>query len=330
MSLDVRPFVSWIVNEYEPAVRVSTEAGAYASVPGSRTIDLYGASDLACVLWSIRRLRPTDAGRRAWAEVFAGFADPLTGRYVEKGKPSHVDEHVTAYAIAAMELLDLEVQTLRWADSFRSPRNATAFLDALDWRNHVYLESHRGAGAAAIVANVPSLRTPSWFAAFFAAIEAHLDPASGMFGDGKPPTGDLDQIGGTFHYAFLYEWANRPLPHPEARIDAVLALQREDGLWDPANPFWLTLDGVYLLTRAVRRSGHRRAEVDAAVRRSLDAVALLALDEEARPVTFGASMGSHTLVAVVSLLAEAQQHLGADEVVSDLPLRLVLDRRPFI
>jgi hypothetical protein len=36
------------------------------------------------------------------------------------------------------------------------------------------------------------------------------------------------------------------------------------------------------------------------------------------------------LTAAISIAAEAQQFLGAQEVVTERPLRLVLDRRPFI
>jgi len=332
---DLRPFVTWIVDQYEPSVRVGPEVGAYASRPGGDDVELYGIADMACVLHTIDRLRPTAAERDQWAASFARFRDPATGHYVERGPATHVELHVTAFTIAAMELVDELVDAgaqhpLRFADAFRSPEQVTDVLDALDWRDWVYLDSHRGAAIGAIAANVPGLVDPAWFDAYFAALERRLDPANGMFGDAKPPTGDLDQIGGAFHYAFLYEWAHRRLPHARARVDAVLGLQRADGTWDPANPFWLTLDGVYLLTRGVRHTGHRRAEVEQAVADSVDAVSRVALDGPSRSAAFAAPMGTHALVAVVSLLAEAQSFLGDDRLVTDRPLRLVLDRRPFI
>ena len=45
---------------------------------------------------------------------------------------------------------------------------------------------------------------------------------------------------------------------------------------------------------------------------------------------FSAPLGVHLLTATVSLFAEAQAFLGAAEVVTTRPLRLVLDSRPFI
>jgi hypothetical protein len=330
--VDAREFVRWILDEYEPACRVERHPGAYGRRPGSPRVELYGVADLACILHTLRRLRSDEASRAAWAEVFAGFQDPLSGRFAEQGKATHVELHATAFAVSALELFDLEpTHRLRFADEYRRPDTARAFVDSLDWRDWVYLESHRGAGLGSIFANMAGLRTPSWFAAFFTALEGHLDPNSGLFGDQKPTEGDLDQIGGTFHYAFVYEWAHRPLPHPEARIDSVLGLQAADGLWDPGNPLWLTLDAVYLLSRASRRCDHRRSDVHEACRRALVAVADLTLGSQGRASCFEeAELGAHALTATVSLLAESQSLLGAEVVRTDHPLRCVLDRRPFV
>ena len=328
---DLRPFVAWIVDEYEPSLRAGSAAGAYASQPGGDHPELYGVADTACVLHTLDRLRPSEEERRQWAAAFAEFQDRASGHYVERGPATHVELHATAFAVAAMELLDLEPEHPLWfADDYRLPSAVTDFVHGLDWHEWVYLESHRGAGLGAIAANLPGFGSPAWFESYFFALEAHLDAANGMFGDDKPPAGDLDQIGGTFHYAFLYEWAHRRLPHRSARIDAVLALQRDDGTWDPGNPLWLTLDGVYLLTHDVGHTGHRRAEVEAAVARSVAFTADLVLDEHRRAETFARPMGTHALVAAVSLFADAQRFLGAERIVTDRPLQLVLDRRPFI
>jgi hypothetical protein len=263
--------------------------------------------------------------------VIGAFQSPTTGHFVERGQPSHVELHVSAYAIAALELLGhLPAHALRFAEPLRSPAAITAFLGTLDWADWVYLESHAGAGIGSIFANVPWLGSPPWFDAYFGALDAHLDPANGMHGDGKPAGGDIDQIGGTFHYAFLHETFHRRLAHAEARIDSVLGLQRPDGLWDPDNPLWLTLDGVYLLSRGVRHTGHRRVDVETAIGRALDDVADRCLSADGRRRSFCGLMGTHSLTAAVSLLAEAQAFLGIEAVRSDVPIRLVLDRRPFV
>ncbi len=331
MAWDVRPLVSWIVSEYEPAVRVGGGPGAYAAEPGGSQVDLYGSADLACILYQLGRLARTTEVRDAWAAVLTGFQDPLTGHFVERGTASHVDLHVSAFAIGALELLERDpAAPLRFADAYRRTAAVRAFLDELDWRSWVYLESHRGAALGSIFHNVAALRVPSWFEAYFVALYERLDPENGLFGVGKPPSGDLDGIGGTFHYAFVYDAWNRRLDHPAARIDAVLGLQGREGLWDEQNPWWLTLDAVYLLARAVEQCGHRRDEVDAAIGRALDRVVGQLADPDQRDEAFGSAMGTHALCAVVTLLAEAQRHLGIGEVATSQPLRPVLTRRPFI
>ena len=350
---DVEPLLRWIREVAEPELRAPTgpgepwTPGAYRRCTAQGSVDLYGSADLACVRWSLDDL-PPPADRARWVEVLGAFQDPRTGWFVERGPATHVALHVTAYAVAALELLGAgPPHRLGFLDGLLAPEQVGAFLDARDWRDWAYLESHAVAGLASLVANaaalppgapahVPGGRADAFAAAWLAGLDARLDPASGMHGEAKPPGGDLDQVGGTFHHAFCAEHWGSPVAHPRARIDAVLGLQRPDGLWDPANPHWLTLDGVWLVGRALEQTAadgepHRADDVRAAVGRAVDAVlAPLAGEAGRRAALLDADMGSHSLVAVVSLLAEARRCLGPDAVRTATPLRLVLDRRPFV
>jgi hypothetical protein len=327
--IDGREFIEWIVSTYEPSVHVEGGAGHYARQPGEASIDVYGVSDMACVLFTIGHLRPTEDERRAWASAFRSLEDD-DGSYVER-VPTHHRLHSTAFTIAAMELLGLwPRRDLPFATEWSEPVAVARLLDDLDWRDSVYAGSHVGAGMGAIASMVPTLGTAAWLDAYFASLDAHLDEVNGMFGVAKPVQGDTDQIGGTFHYAFLYDWHHRPMAHPDARIDAILGLQRTDGVWADDNPLWLTLDAIYLLARAVERTGHRRPEVEHAVREALHGVHRRAVDPGRREAAFGWYLGAHSLTAVVSILAEGQRFLGHDEILTERPLQLVLDRRPFV
>lgn len=327
--IDVRPFVEWVDGEYEASVRVSSSSGHYTRRPGERAIDLYGVADMACVLATIDRLHPTDAEREEWADAFASFQDD-EGFFVE-ALPTHDRLHSTAYAVAAMELLFLRPRKpLTFARQQASPEAVTQFLDSLNWQTDVYMESHKGAGLGSIFALDPSLNSRELFDAYFAVLDRRFDPANGMLGDCKPPLGDIDQIGGTFHYHFLYEWHHRRPPFPEARVDAVLGLQQDNGFWTDASVLWVTLDALYLMTRTVERTGYRYDDVRDATRRALTALEAQVLQGDHRSEHFGWYLGVHSLTAALSILAEGQRFLGAEEVVSDRPLRLVLDRRPFV
>jgi hypothetical protein len=326
---DARAFVTWIERDYEPSVRVAAGAGHYARQPGVPEIDLYGVSDMACVLFTIGRMHPDNAERAGWADAFARLQDDA-GYYVE-AVPTHDRLHSTAFAVAAMELVGLQpARPLAFLDDYAEPESAEAFLDTLDWRDDVYLGSHRGAGLASLFALDSNRNAGAWFDRWFAALERRFDPRNGMLGEDKPASGDIDQIGGTFHYHFLYEWHHRRMPYADARVDAVLALQQVNGVWSDDSLLWVTLDAVYLLTRTSEHTGYRLNDVAGAVRRAVAAVEERVLSEDRRDEHFGWYLGAHALTAAVSLLAEAQRFLGADEIVTPRPLRPILDRRPFI
>ncbi|HVS51322.1 MAG TPA: hypothetical protein VHD62_03110 [Opitutaceae bacterium] len=324
---DLRDFERWIVEEFEPSVRLPGGAGQYARSPGQTTAELYGVADMACIFYALGRLRPTEPERAQWAAAFQQFQKPDTGWLVEKS-PTHDPLHNTAFALAAMELLDLRPQhPVKMDAAYAHPRE---FLATLDWKNNVYIDSHKGAGVGAIHALVPELGTPAWFAEYFAACDALFDANNGMMGRDKPAGGDSDQVGGTFHYSFLYQHFNRRMPFPEQRIDAVLHTQMPDGYWRADNHLWLTLDAIYLMTRALRNRPHRFDDVVACVRGVMTNLVRDVYSPAGRKATFVGRLAVHSVTAAISIAAEAQQFLGAQEVITARPLRLVLDRRPFI
>lgn len=335
MAYDLRAFVDWIVSDFEPSLRSTDAAGHYAREPGGADVCVYGVADMACVLYSIGRI---DAGaaaapiRRDWAAAFAALQDSESGLFVERGELTHDPVHASAYAVAAQRLLGVEpAYPLTFTHEYADAGGARRLLDALDWQWSVYPGSHIGTGIASIFANVDGLVSPEWFDDYFSALDARLDPTNGMHGDAKPAGGDLDQVGGSFHYMFMYEYFGREMPHASARIGAVSDLQQSDGYWArDLNPIWLTLDGVYLLTRSVPSAPEHRPTVDAAVRRSVHAVMADIVSEHGREAHFCGFMGAHALAGTVTLLAEAQRFLGTDEIISDVPLRVVLDARPFV
>jgi hypothetical protein len=303
--VNAESFLDWVREEF---------------LPLPRRFDCYDVADRMCISWTMGETLDPDT----WLPRLEAFRT-ADGCYIER-EPSHDPWHTTAFALAAMQLCDHIPEAPAAFAAYRDPSRAVAFLDALDWRSSVYGDSHRGAALCSIAALAPGFVAPGWFEAVFAALDRRVDAATGLMGCDKPATGDLDQIGGTFHYHFVYEHEGRPLPHPEARIDTVLGLQQADGLWHPLNPVWLTLDAVYLMTRTVPQLPARRPDVEAAVRRVLDCYAATICT----PEFFTGPLAAHSCTAVVSLLAEAQRFLGADVVESEHPLRLVLDERPFI
>jgi hypothetical protein len=324
---DLREFVKWIVDEYEPSVRLPGGAGRYAGAPGQTAPKLYGIADMACVLYTIGALDPSAKERDEWKDALEAFQNPKTGWFREEDS-GLAPEHNTAFALGAMQLLDL---TPRYAVTMDAKyQDMRAYFNTLDWRTNVYGESHKGAGIGVIFELVPALRSPAWFAEYFAACEGYFDANNGLMGRDKPASGDIDQIGGTFHYSFLYEYFNRQMPYPEKRIDTVLGLQGSDGYWSDSNYLWMTLDAMYLMTRTLRYRPYRFEDVKGSVRRLMSTLEQAVYSAEGRKKAFATGQGVHLLTSATAIAAEAQQFLGEDEVMTDWPLKLVLDRRPFI
>ncbi len=326
VSCDLRPFVQWIISEYEPSIRLPGPSGRYARSPGQKTPELYGTCDMACILYTLGLLRPTEKERREWAGEFQSYQDPQTGWLLERS-PSHGPVHNTAFALAAMNLLGLVPERpVVMGPEYADP---AAMLETIDWRKEVYPGSHKGVGSAAIHALAPGVGSKKWFDAYFAHCDSLLDPNNGMLGRDKPAGGDFDQVGGTFHYLFTYASFNRKMAYPEKRIDAVLRLQQPDGYWHAQNHLWLSFDAIYMMTRGLRDTPHRFEEVRAAVRRTVKAVERDFYSVEARRTAYNGKVGVHSVTAALCFAAEAQQFLGRDEIITDDPLRLHIDRSPF-
>jgi hypothetical protein len=325
-TYDLREFVGWFNDKFEPSLKLSGGAGHYSRTAGGE-LELYGIADMACCLYTVGRLHPSEKERSEWADAFQQFQLPETGWLREK-TPSHNAVHNLAFGLAAMQLLDLVPRNpVVLGPDYEDPK---AMLDKLDFKTAVYTQSHIGAGMAAARYNLPALRDKKWFDGYFAACDALLDPRNGMLGKDKPAKGDFDQVGGTFHYYFNYLTFNRLMAYPEARLDATLALQLPTGHWDTSNKTWLTFDGIYLLTRTARQTPHRAADVRAAVHKAFGALMQEMFAPEVRTRAFGGRLPAHSMTCALSTLAECQQYFGSDIVKTDWPLKLVLDRRPFI
>lgn len=327
-TCNLRGFVRWILDEFEPSVRLPGGAGRYARQPGQTTPALYGVADMACTLYTIGALRPSPTQRAEWEQAFELFQNHSTGWFREKEPVTLSPQHNTAFALAAMQLLDLTPRfSVKMDKEYSDPRT---YLNTLNWRTGVYSDSHKGAGIGSIYTLVPALHSTEWFSEYLSTCDDLFDAKNGLMGRDKPASGDIDQVGGTFHYSFLYEFFNRQMPYPEKRIDTVLGLQRPDGYWSPGNHLWMTLDAIFLMTRTLRYCPHRFEDVQASVRRILGVLQQDVFSPDGRKRTFSKSEGVHSLTAAISIAAEAQQFLGAQEVLTDWPLKLVLDRRPFI
>jgi hypothetical protein len=290
----------------------------------------YGCADAANILYTIGRFPRDPDERRRWVETLQGLQDRKTGLFREG---THHPLHTSAHCIAALELFDAgPVHPLSDLAHLRDPGAMESFLDGLDWKGDPWNESHKGAGLFAALVLTDEV-SREWQDRYLAWVDAETDPHTGLLRKGcvpprpRDPSAWFGHLAGTFHYLFNLEYARRPLRHPDALVDTCLAIY-ERGSFPIGTKVWFAeIDWVYCLTRSLRQSGHRFREARAAL--------LAFADEYLRflnPLDLEADEGGrdlHRLFGAVCALAELQGALPG-VLRTERPLRLVLDRRPFI
>jgi len=331
----LRPFLAAVLRIVERHALGAPGDHARYTLPGPRgprdtSSNPYGCADAANILYTVGRMPRDPSLRVGFVEVLRAFQSHEDGLFHEA---THHPIHTTAHCLAALELFDAgPARPLSGLARWRDPDAMERFLDGLDWRGNPWIESHRGAGLYAAL----------WLAGeidgefedrYFDWLARETDPATGLLRRGcvaASPEGDvwrLPQLAGTFHYLFDQQHARRPHPHPAALVDTCLDLLERELFPFSRSVGFAEIDWVYCLNRGLRQSGHRRDEAVAALRRfaARHCDFLLDLDPETDP----GLDDLHALFGTLCALAELQQALPG-ELRSERPLRLVLDRRPFI
>lgn len=324
--IDLQPFVERVI---AIVARRKLETGAYArSAAEADRANPYGSADAANLLYSTGHF-PDWREHGAWIDALRAFQNPSTGLFEEE---THHPLHTTAHVLGALELFGARpVHRLTALERWRDPAAMECFLAELDWRWNPWGESHKGAGlyAALVLAGEVDV---AWEDRYFGWLAREADPRTGFWRRGAVDVAGDDllfhSLAGSFHYLFNHEHARRPLPHPAAMVSSCIRMRRE-GLFPPLGRTvgYAELDWIYCLHRADRQSGAQHAEVQ----RTLEEFAreyaayLFSLDADS-----DAGLNDlHQLLGAVSALAELQR-AAPGLLRSSPPLRLVLDRRPFI
>ena len=128
---------------------------------------------------------------------------------------------------------------------------------------------------------------------------------------------------------FNHEYAKMPMRYPEKVIDTCIEMYEKDGL--PVNfgkdINFIEVDWIYCMNRAARQTTYRHDEVISLLSDFAEKYVdyLLTLDY----ATHDRFNDLHMLFGCVCALAELQAALPG-KIISEKPLKLVLDRRPFI
>jgi len=307
--------------------------GAYRrhALRPAEAIDPYGCADAANILYTIGRF-PREAGERAgFIGELRGLQEPASGLYRET---THHPIHTTAHCIAALELFDAGPEhALAELAGLREPAAIEGFLDRLEWARDPWRASHQGAGvyAALTLAGEAGLAFED---RYFAWLAAEVDPVTGFVRRGHLPpvthsgvTTLFPHLAGTFHYLFNFEHARRAWPQPDSLAATCLELRREALFPVGRMVGFAEIDWVFCLARSLRQDSRRFSEGMAALEGfAVDYTDfLLSLD----PRQDERLNDLHSLFGVCCALAELQRALPG-RIRTERPLKLVLDRRPFI
>ena len=294
----------------------------------SMDINEYGCADAINILYSINRL-PKGDEREKCIRALQGLQKKDSGLFEEK---THHFIHTTAHCIAALEIFDAEpLYPQREMLRFFTKEGISGLHEEVNWAGNPWGGSHLLAGAyvvGVLTDNVDS----EWQSHYFSLLYDNTDPVYGMSRKGTidPEKNNLHHhLNGWFHYMFNMEYAKRPLKHPEKLIDTCIMLYDEKKLGDTfgKNVGFAEVDWVFALNRATRQTPHRFDEAKARLRDF--ALSYIDFLESTDLDTHDRGNDLHSVFGAVCCLAELQTALPG-EYISSRPLRLVLDRRPFI
>jgi len=287
----------------------------------------YGCADAANILYTIGAFERDPEKRRCWVKTLQEMQQPESGLFTEK---THHTIHTTAHCIAALELFDAQpLYPLTGLMPLLDRDKLYDFLEHLNWAGKPWPQSHQGAGlyAAMVITRTCDI---AWQRDYFSWLREHCDPDFGMSYRGR-----LDQdipahhMYGWFHYLFNHEYARQPIPHADKLIDSCINMyvnKTMDKAFGRMVGF-MEIDWVFCMNRASRQTAHRFDEVKALLWDFAQSYIpwLESLDAE----TDDGMNDLHMLFGAVCALAELQQALPG-KIETTVPLKNVLDRRPFI
>lgn len=302
-------------------------------------INEYGCADAANILYMIGEFPGQPDERKSWVDTLQSFQSPNSGLFQEI---THHPFHTTAHCIAALELFEEKALCpLKEMQPFLDKNRLYDLLNSLDWENNPWTASHQGAGifAALVLQGEADAGWQKWYFDWF---YEEADPETGFWKKGVvKPILNGDSFSGTrktpsvfphlassFHYLFNHEYAHMPLRYPEKMVDTCLDIY-QNNRWETLGKSisFAEIDWVYCLNRSLRQCRHRFDEGKSALSRfAADYISYLeGLDHKSHD----GFQDLHTLFGCICALSELQAALPG-EIHSNKPLKLVLDRRPFI
>ena len=345
--LDIRPIINAMkatVESHELAQKGAYCRWLWQDNGNTRQLGIneYGCADAMNILYTINDFYCDKETRQARIDALKSLQHEETGMFSEA---THHTIHTTAHCTAALQLFDEKpLYKLKSLYQHMGREALFKFLEnEVDW-NDPWPQSHKGAGIYAALVNADEITEEfqknyfEWFfentdekTGFWRSGYADKAPiANHQHPDGRSmPDATYAYMAGGFHYMFNHEYAKMPLRYPEKVIDTCIEMYEKGGL--PVNfgkdINFIEVDWIYCMNRAARQTTYRHDEVISLLSDFAEKYVdyLLTLDY----TTHDRFNDLHMLFGCVCALAELQVALPG-KIISEKPLKLVLDRRPFI
>lgn len=327
---DLREFIRWVCGNVENH-RMSSGGYARWTKQNDKNnrdlgINVYGTANVINIYYTCNMMQD-NSWRRHTAEVLQKFQDKETGLLEGDGlNPIHT----TAFVSGALELVDEKLLCpITALEKYKDKEELWSLLDSIDWAEQPWVGSHKGAGIyGAMVLN--GYGDVDWQNNYFEWFANNADEQTGLWKKGcitdKIPF--FHYLASTFHYIFNFEYAKRPIPYPQQLTKTCIDAYDNGKCAEFGKGFgYNEIDFLYMLNHAQRRCGKYFDDVQRITEEIADKFFknLLSTDWE----NSLALDDLHTLFAVMSAAAMIQEALPG-KVITDKPLRLVIDRRPFL
>lgn len=286
----------------------------------------YGCANAVNILYTINELPGAVSEREEFIKVLQEFQNTDNGLFEN---PGNYPTHTTAFVSGALNLLDAEpLYTAKDFEKYGTKEGLFEFMDSIDWAKNPWVGAHLGAG---IYASMLLTKTAGdeWEDYYFEWLDNNADPETGLWKKGALEGAEpFHYLASTFHYVFNYEYAKRALPYSKELLETCIKAYYNGDCMDFSKAVgWADIDFTYLLARVQRRAGIKYDETQKILKEIADGLItqLLAMDVD-KSETLN---DLNTLFAIVCALAVLQDALPG-YIRTSKPLKLVLDKRPFL
>lgn len=324
--IDFRDFIK---NAEDSVRRHSNGNGTFRRCnSGNEGGDACGCADAINILYTLNVLPKSYSGRAKYIKALQALQNPETGMFTDEEYDSF---YTTAYCTAALELLDSHpVYPLSEMLALKEPDKLVEFMENQPWSSEPLMASHRIASLYSAL-TLTGCADSEWQKAYFSWLHNNTDGDTGLIRSGfinyrkTPP---FRYLSGTVRYMFGFEYRHLPMRYPARIIDTCIQFYDRKVSPDFGKKCGFEeMDWVYCMNRSMRRTDYRYKDCKARLKEleSVYSDYILGLD-------FNTDSGlndMHTLFGVLCTVAELQSALPGT-VLTDKPMRLILDRCPFI